>query len=596
MHEASDLFKKAISQKNRELRIRTTIDSIEYSGADVQSCNIEESILTEEDFKFGSATASMFELTLLNMDESLTAKSFEGKEVHIEIGAVIDKFKRPVEFVSMGYFIIEEASKEKSTIKLTGFDKMILFEQPYTTNLMYPATLRQIYQEVCGKAGLATESLSFTNSDYVVRYKPDLEGVTLRRALEYLSELACGFARINRSDKVEIVSLTNSPLTIDKSNYFNMNLSEYEYGPIDYVVINNEGIIEGVGEGESILEIKDNIYAFGPSEELLNTIFAKIAGFKFKPFTSSWQGNVLTAPGDIIEVSYKAGEAYQSFIAKQKFTFTNGLKCTIETNAKTKMQIDYETKGTVTAEMGRIKSTIRNMGDSIQLKVEEIETSISSLEMTSDNIIAQVEAVDQSVAALDIRADNIQLSVSDLSGRMGNAESQISIQAGQITQKVSRGDVISSINQSPEAISINANKINLVGSVNVLSEISGELGTINSGMLNSVNINTQNSITVGSTLNLGASHNNAFNIRFGGPNGYSGITYANDSLSLSALERVVVAGNFAVLGDVNFSVASNLIGVPRSYTSGLGLAYNGGTRLYVRINGMDVAFANLEKV
>lgn len=481
MHEASDLFKKAISQKHRELRIRATIEGKEYSGwSEIQSCNIEESILTDEEFKFGSATASSFDLTLTNMDESLTARSFEGKEVQIEIGVQLDKFKKPFEYVSMGFFIVEEASKEKNTIQLSGFDKMILFEKPYVTELTYPATLKQIFIEICTQAGVPFESASFINDDYVVRNKPELEAVTLRVALEYVSELACGFARINRRNRLEIVTLQESPLIIDQSNYYQMNLSEYEYGPIDYVAINNEGIVEDIGNGDNILEIHENIFTYNPNEQLLLNIFNAVRNFKFKPFTSTWQGNPLTAPGDVIEVAYKENETYQSFIAKQKFSFENGLKCDIETNAKTQMQIDYETKGHVTAKMQKVRASIKNMGDSIRLEVEEVDKSVAGLEVRVGEVEIYASELDQSIAQVNVKADNISLSVSDLSGRMGNAESRINIQANQIESKVSETDyngntIINRINQTSTTTTIDARNIYLLGITNVASRLT--LGT-----------------------------------------------------------------------------------------------------------------------
>lgn len=472
LYEASDLYKKAMSQQNREPRIRTTIEDKVYSETDVQFCSIEESILTGEDFKFGSSTASSFDLTLLNMDESLSAKSFEGKEVHIEIGVVLEKFSRPVEYVSMGSFIIEKASKDNNLIKLDGFDRMILFEMPYVTNLTYPATLKQILIEICMLAGVPLETTSFLNDDYVVRNKPDLESVSLRMALEYVSELACSFARINRKSKLELVTLVETDLTIDKSNYYDMKLSEYEYGPIDYVAINNEGILEDIGEGTNILEIKDNIFTFNPNEQLLINIFNRVKNFKFKPFSSTWQGNPLTAPGDLISVSYKNGETYKSFIAKQKFTFDTGLKCDIETSARTQMQIDYETKGHVSADLGKVKASIKNLGNEIRLEVEEVGQSLAGLAVHVGEVEIYAEQIDQFVAALNVKADNISLSVTDLSGRMGNAESSINIQAGQIQQKVElsqfNGPTFTSlITQDPWSISQMAEKLNLQGLVTV---------------------------------------------------------------------------------------------------------------------------------
>jgi hypothetical protein len=436
MNEVSELFKSAISQKNRELRIRSTIDGTVYSDTDIQDCSIEESILTSEDFKFGSATASRLELTLLNMDDRLTAKSFEGKEVHIEIGVMLDKFHQPFEYVSMGLFIVEEASKDSNIIKLTGHDKMIYFEKPYVSTLTYPSTLLQILQEICTQAGAQLENTSFLNSDYLVNEMPNLENVTLRLAVEHISELACSFACINRADKLELKTLRNTNTSINADNYYSMKLSEYEYGPIEVISINPE-----------------NIFALNPTQHLKDNMLNAVQGFTFKPFTTSWQGNPLTYPGDIISVSDKNGVIYKSFIANQKFSFSTGLRCDISTNAKTAIQSEFQTGGTITKELAKTKSRIDKQDDRITLEVERI---------------------DESIGAILVEADEISLGVKDLSDRVESAEASIVLHSNNIALKVDQSDyngqkIGSLINLSPTTIDIETGKLNLVGYITATS-------------------------------------------------------------------------------------------------------------------------------
>jgi hypothetical protein len=463
MYEASDLFKSAISQKNRELRIRATIEGKIYSDSDIQDCSIEESILTGEDFKFGSATASRLEITLLNMDDSLTAKSFEDKEVHIEIGVMLDKFHQPFEYVSMGHFIVEEARKDNNLIKLTGYDKMIYFEKPYVSNLTYPTTLKQILQEVCSIANVPLKNTSFINHDYVLSEMPNFENVTLRMAAEYISEVACGYATINRNSELEIVSFTQTDTVINADNYYSMNLSEYEYGPIEVININSE-----------------NLFALNPTEQLKDNMLNAVKGFTFKPFTCSWQGNPLTAPGDLISVSEKKGVVYKSFISNQKFTFSTGLKCDISTNAKTAIQSEYKTPGTITQKIEKtekiLRSKIEQTDEKITLEVERINESIASINIEADNVAIKVEELNTSVASLNIRADNVTISVASLDGRLGSAESQLSVQAGLIQSKVSQTDfngntIMSIIEQTPAEIKFAAERIRMEG----ITHVSGNL-------------------------------------------------------------------------------------------------------------------------
>lgn len=141
-----------------------------------------------------------------------------------------------------------------------------------------------------------------------------------------------------------------------------------------------------------------------------------------------------------------------------------------------------------------------------ETKVDMEETkkeTRSRIEQTNERITLEVERIDDSISTLQIEADNIEVSVRQLDERVESAEATLSIHANEISTKVSKNGVISAINQSPEEIRIAANKINLVGAVTVLSDISGDLGTITAGTLNGVVINIDTDARIGNTLYIG---------------------------------------------------------------------------------------------
>ena len=150
----------------------------------------------------------------------------------------------------------------------------------------------------------------------------------------------------------------------------------------------------------------------------------------------------------------------------------------------------------------KTRSRFEQTNDRITLEVERIDDSIATLEIKADNIILSVEKLEDSVAAIDVKADNIILSVTEIGDRVEYNESQISIQADQIASKVSSTDfngntIASLINQTSTTIDIQASKINLMGAVTVLSDISGKLGNITAG-----NIDIMEEIKVGAGIYL----------------------------------------------------------------------------------------------
>lgn len=81
-------------------------------------------------------------------------------------------------------------------------------------------------------------------------------------------------------------------------------------------------------------------------------------------------------------------------------------------------------------------------------------------------------------AKAEIKLKANQTTVDNLTGRVETAESTLTVQADQISTKVSKNGVISSINQTAEEIKIQAGKINLSGYVTA-SQLAAEVATIN---------------------------------------------------------------------------------------------------------------------
>ena len=119
------------------------------------------------------------------------------------------------------------------------------------------------------------------------------------------------------------------------------------------------------------------------------------------------------------------------------------------------------------------RSKFTQTNELIQMSVEEVNGSIAAVELKADNVSISVNnRITQEMAAINVKADNINLSVSNLGTRVSGTESSLSIQAGQIQQKVSvydfNGQAISSlITQDPYAIALMAQNLAFQGLVTV---------------------------------------------------------------------------------------------------------------------------------
>jgi hypothetical protein len=195
------------------------------------------------------------------------------------------------------------------------------------------------------------------------------------------------------------------------------------------------------------------------------------------------------------------------------------------------------------------QSKFEKTDDRITLEVTQLNQSIAAIEVKADNISLSVNnRITNEVAAIKVRANQIQstvsaqnVSIGNLNNRIGSAESSITQQSWQISQKVSTTDfngnrIASLINQTSTTISIQASKINLVGAVRVLSDISGNLGTIHAG-----NIRIKEDIHMGRRLYF---------------SDMTSVGGANGTIQLSAWNDIVYSGSrHSFNGTVDFSGA-----------------------------------------
>lgn len=260
---------------------------------------------------------------------------------------------------------------------------------------------------------------------------------------------------------------------------------------------------------------------------------------------------------------------------------------TIENRKKTFSDILTQQRIEIDQNKKETRSRFEQTNERITMEVEQVNKSIATLKLEADNIKLSVEAVEESVAAVNIRADNIVFSVNQLGNRVGNAESQLSIQAGQIATKVERNGVISAIVQSPETIKLQASRIELAGITHVADTLTIGAG---GGRFASIRFNGldtwlmtygdglqlsslgnfdvyANQMTFTSTVvNLGTARSIIW-----GSNGPTNVAWANQAGSLSGYTASRFAKNAQSHQDISFEITS---------TGGLRATVNGRTATY----------------
>lgn len=130
---------------------------------------------------------------------------------------------------------------------------------------------------------------------------------------------------------------------------------------------------------------------------------------------------------------------------------------------------------TVNGISGRV-STVEGNYSELSLTVNGLSGTISSvdgrvttLSATVDNIDFTVENLGEESADLRIKVGEISTKVSTVEGNYSTLSQTVSGISSEVSKKVGNDEIISRINQSAEAITINASKINLEGYVTASS-------------------------------------------------------------------------------------------------------------------------------
>ena len=463
MYSVSNKFIDAITKPSRYIKSKITIGDTVIEGEDISNFTLEDKLVTGEDFEIGTAIMTILDIDIINDNKKFDEEIFENKELFVEIGIELED--KTIEYVPLGYYIVDNVIKEGKLISLETSDRMSKFEKEYKTDMKFPKKLIDIAEDICNKAGIKLKNTEFINSDYSVEIKPDLTDITLRKAISYVAELAGGYSRISRNGELEIFNVENeiqnsinysgnlnisngeyllsdelkqNKIKITRDNYFDFSNKENSLITIDKVVIRSSSIEVEKGTGDNSYEIVDNIFCQNP-KVLIDKLYDQISKIAYIPFTLTWQGNPSLDLGDPLTIRNNAS-IYNTFATERKLTFSGGLKEEYTASLMSNAKKESTPKGNIAIEVGKVKTEIKVLDGKIEQKVsnEEFETYIGQTEKSIELMSKDISDNTEGISQLKITTGEIEQSVS---------------------KKVGEEEVKSIITQNPDKVRVAFNGI-----------------------------------------------------------------------------------------------------------------------------------------
>ena len=107
------------------------------------------------------------------------------------------------ERIEKGTYTVITPETYGETVIITAYDDMYKADKDYTTELTFPQTAKSVLLDICDKCDISLGSTSFLHDDFIIQTKPTGK---FREVIGQIAMIACGNARIDRQNRLQIIS------------------------------------------------------------------------------------------------------------------------------------------------------------------------------------------------------------------------------------------------------------------------------------------------------------------------------------------------------------------------------------------------------
>lgn len=416
-----------------------------------ESLTLTESLCSAATLKFGSCEASVLKLRIRTNDTVLN----ETFDVTMQEGSKV---------TSLGSFTVynEKLTADRCYRDIEAYNAMydILNAEvsDWYVSLEFPLTLKQFRDSFFEQVGIEQEEATLPNDAMTVEKTIDPSYLSGKDVITSICELNGCFGQVGRDgifhySTLEVIrkglvpalnlfpssSLHPSQNNADydfRKEYKDCSFSDFTTALIDKLQIRQDRDDIGaiVGTGTNCYIVQGNFLLYGKNADDLqavaNNLLPAISNIAYTPIKASIQGQAEMIVGEIVKLNTSQGSVF-SYVLKRTL------------------------KG------------IQSLNDSIVADGSEYQSE-------------QVGSINNEIIQLRGKTNKLVRNVDGLTSEIYDAEtgtSRITQNATAITTKVSKDSIVSEINQTAEAVTISASKIDLNGLVTA-TEFTTKFATI----------------------------------------------------------------------------------------------------------------------
>ena len=563
-YKYQDLFLENSIKKN--LIIKFNGGEISNSDIFYETMELTESICSDNQITFGNCEASVFKITIANINVQL-----EGK--WITVSTILDD-KTDEPFVFGTYKVASfKPTADRSRRELIAYDaiKDILSADmtDWYNGLAFPMSLKKFRDSFFEHLGFEQEETTLTNDEMVVEKTIESDEISGKYIINAICEINGCFGHVNRNNKFQYLEIAFNQFGLYPRNdiypaddlypvepsgrkiannlWISCEYEDYLVEKIDTLQIrqkeNDIGVI--IGNGENLYVIQDNFLVYGKSgsdlEQIAKNTFNVIKSLsKYRPYSVECLGNPCIEVGDAIRITAKS-EIIESYVLQRTIKGIQSLRDTYKADGqKVRSQNLNSTQKSIKQLKGKTNEIVRTVEET-RIEISDLDKNLSAkIQINANAISSEVTRATNAENSLSSRitqtAEQISLEVTRATNAENSLSSAIQVNANNINLKVSKGSVSSEISQEAGQITIKSNrlvvesnqfKLDANGNATFSGTLSAAIGsfsgsvTATSGTFDSVTINSSCEVegqsisgTIGSPTNLvsweGSSFGNSY--------------------------------------------------------------------------------------
>lgn len=486
-YKYQDLFLENSIKKN--LIIKFNGGEISNSDIFYETMELTESICSDNQITFGNCEASVFKITIANINVPL-----EGK--WITVSTILDD-KTDEPFVFGTYKVASfKPTADRSRREIVAYDaiKDILSADmtDWYNGLAFPMSLKKFRDSFFENLGFEQEETTLTNDEMVVEKTIESDEISGKYIINAICEINGCFGHVNRNNKFQYLEIALNQFGLYPRNdiypaddlypvepsgrkiannlWISCEYEDYLVEKIDTLQIrqkeNDIGVI--IGNGENLYVIQDNFLVYGKSgsdlEQIAKNTFNVIKSLsKYRPYSVECLGNPCIEVGDAIRITAKS-EIIESYVLQRTIKGIQSLRDTYKADGqKVRSQNLNSTQKSIKQLKGKTNEIVRTVEET-RIEISDLDKNLSAkIQINANAISSEVTRATNAENSLSSRitqtAESISLEVTRATNAENSLSSAIQVNANNINLKVSKGSVSSEISQEAGQITIKSNRL-----------------------------------------------------------------------------------------------------------------------------------------